>query len=360
MPAASAIPQWFEIGSFVVLIAVLIFDLLYVIKRPHIPSMKEAALWVSFYVALALGFFGLMWSLVGQGEALQFLAGWVTEYSLSVDNLFVFIIIMANFAVPRKYQQEVLMVGIIIALVLRGVFIMVGATVIENFTWVFYLFGAFLLITAVQQMRSAAAGGHGEESSLINKITSRLKLAPDFDGNKLRTTVDGKRMWTPMIAVFIALGLTDLMFAVDSIPAIFGITQSPFIVFTANIFALMGLRQLYFLLGGLMDRLVYLSHGIAIILGFIGLKLLFHALSHNELPFLNGGQHINVPEITTEFSLLVIVGTIVLAVVASLLSPKGRAVAAAHRNQSSTDQTADAESATKRASGGKESSKLSQ
>lgn len=334
VPTAPAIPPLFEIGSFVVLIAVLIFDLVYVFKRPHIPSMKEAALWVSFYVALALGFFGLMWTLVGQGEALQFLAGWVTEYSLSVDNLFVFIIIMANFAVPRKYQQEVLMVGIIIALVLRGIFIMVGATVIENFTWVFYLFGAFLLFTAVQQMRSAtSSNGHGEESGLIKKITGRLKLAPDFDGNKLRTTVNGKRMWTPMLAVLIALGLTDLMFAVDSIPAIFGITQSPFIVFTANIFALMGLRQLYFLLGGLMDRLVYLTHGIAVILGFIGVKLLFHALSHNELPFLNGGERIAVPEISTELSLLVIVGTIALAVVASLVSPKGRAVASAHREE---------------------------
>lgn len=333
MPPAPIIPAWFETGAFVVLIAVLIFDLLYVIKRPHIPSMKEAALWVTFYVALALGFFGLMWTLVGQGAAVQFLAGWVTEYSLSVDNLFVFIIIMANFAVPRKYQQEVLMVGIIIALILRGVFIMVGATVIENFTWVFYLFGAFLLITAVQQMRAAAQGGHGEESGLIKKITSRLKLAPEFDGNKLRTTVNGKRMWTPMIAVFIALGLTDLMFAVDSIPAIFGITQSPFIVFTANIFALMGLRQLYFLLGGLMDRLVYLSHGIAVILGFIGLKLLFHALSHNELGFINAGHPVPVPEISTEFSLIVIVATIALAVVASLLSPKGRAAAAERREE---------------------------
>jgi tellurite resistance protein TerC len=327
------IPLWFEIGSFVVLIAVLLFDLLYVFKRPHIPSMKEAGLWVAFYVVLALIFFGLMWAFVGSTDAMQFLTGWVTEYSLSVDNLFVFIIIMANFAVPRKYQQEVLMVGIIIALILRGVFILVGAAIIENFAWVFYLFGAFLLFTAYRQIREASSGEHegDDEPGLVKKLTSRLNVAPHFDGNKLRTVVNGKRMWTPMIAVFIALGMTDLMFAIDSIPAIFGITQSPFIVFTANIFALMGLRQLYFLLGGLMDRLVYLKHGIAVILGFIGVKLVLHALEKNDLPFLNGGQPLPVPHIDTNVSLAVIVGTLLVAILASLLSPAGRAAAAADK-----------------------------
>ena len=284
-------------------------------------------------MVLALAFFGLMWQFVGQVDALQFLAGWVTEYSLSVDNLFVFIIIMANFAVPRKYQQEVLMVGIIIALILRGIFILAGAAIIENFVWVFYLFGAFLLWTAYKQVREAASGhgGDDDEPGLVKKITARMNVAPHYDGNKLRTVVNGKRMWTPMIAVFIALGLTDLMFAIGSIPAIFGITQSPFIVFTANIFALMGLRQLYFLLGGLMDRLVYLKHGIAVILGFIGVKLVLHALAHNDFPFLNGGKALPVPDITTEMSLIVIVGTLVVAVVASLISPKGKAAAAEYK-----------------------------
>ncbi|RII41744.1 TerC family protein [Galactobacter valiniphilus] len=334
------IPLWFEIGSFVVLIAVLLFDLLYVVKRPHIPSMKEASLWVAFYVSLALIFFGLMWVFVSDVDALQFLTGWVTEYSLSVDNLFVFIIIMANFAVPRKYQQEVLMVGIIIALVLRGIFILVGAAIIENFAWVFYIFGAFLLFTAYKQIREATSGEDEEEDEpgLVKKLTARMNVAPHFDGNKLRTTINGKRMWTPMIAVFIALGMTDLMFAIDSIPAIFGITQSPFIVFTANIFALMGLRQLYFLLGGLMDRLVYLKHGIAVILAFIGVKLVLHALEKNDLPFINGGQPVPVPHIDTNLSLFVIVGTLVVAIVASLLSPAGKAAAAEHKAKQAEEE----------------------
>jgi len=314
----------FQIATFVILGAVLLFDLLYVVKRPHEPSMKEAGLWVSFYVALALIFAGLMFWQAGPDYGQEFVAGWITEYSLSVDNLFVFIIIMARFSVPRKYQQEVLMFGIIIALVLRGIFILLGATVIAHFSWVFYIFGAFLLWTAWKQ---ATDSGEDEEqeSGFVARLTKKLPVSENFDGNKLRTTVDGKRMFTPMVMVFITIGMTDLLFAVDSIPAIFGLTQSAFIVFTANIFALMGLRQLYFLLGGLMDRLVYLKHGLSVILAFIGVKLIFHALHENELPFINGGQHIEwIPEITTQLSLGVIIGTLVIATVASLLSPAAK------------------------------------
>jgi len=323
------VPASFEIISMAVMLLILAFDLIYVYKRPHVPSMKEAGLWVGFYVSLALIFFGVMWIFAGQVDATQFLAGWVTEYSLSVDNLFVFIVIMANFSVPRKYQQEVLMVGIIIALVLRGIFILLGAVIIERFIAVFFLFGAFLLWTAFKQIRDAVSGDSEEEDEpgLVKKITAKLNVAPHFDGNKLRTTVNGKRMFTPMLTVILALGMTDLLFALDSIPAIFGITQSGFIVFATNIFALMGLRQLYFLLGGLMNRLVYLTHGIAVILAFIGVKLILHALHENSLPFINGGQPVPVPDISTNVSLLVIVASLVIAVVASLLSPRGRAVA---------------------------------
>ena len=315
------LPLGFEIGTFVVLGAVLLFDLLYVLKRPHEPSMREAGLWVAFYVGLALVFAAIMFIVAGSEYGGQFVAGWVTEYSLSIDNLFVFIIIMARFSVPRKYQQEVLLVGIIIALVLRGIFIMLGATVIENFSWIFYIFGAFLLYTAYKQ---AVDSGEGEEDAgenrLIGTLRSVLPLSDSYDGNKVRTVVDGKRVFTPMLLVFITIGLTDLLFAVDSIPAIFGLTQSAFIVFTANIFALMGLRQLYFLLGGLMTRLVYLKHALSVILAFIGVKLILHALHVNELPFINGGESIGwAPEIPTFVSLAVIVGTIVVAVVASLL-----------------------------------------
>ncbi|WP_336639276.1 TerC family protein [Micrococcus luteus] len=308
----------FEITTLVVLGVILLLDLLYVACRPHEPSMREAGLWIGFYVALALVFAGLLFALGDAQHGTEFLAGWVTEYSLSVDNLFVFLIIMAKFQVPRRYQQEVLMVGIIIALIARAVFIAVGAVAIEHLTWVFYIFGAFLLWTAWQQLKD---DGEDEESEpgVVARLTRRLNVAPDYDGNRLRTTVDGRRMFTPMVVVFITIGLTDVMFAVDSIPAIFGLTQNWFIVLTANIFALMGLRQLYFLLGGLMDRLVFLKHGLAFILAFIGVKLILHALHENELPFINGGQPVPVPEISTFLSLGVIVGTLVVATVASLL-----------------------------------------
>ncbi|NKX55838.1 TerC family protein [Arthrobacter mobilis] len=320
------LPLWFEVGTFVVLGIILLFDLLYVIKRPHEPSMKEAGLWVSFYVALALLFAGLMFAFTGAEFGTQFVAGWITEYSLSIDNLFVFIIIMARFSVPRKYQQEVLMVGIIIALILRGIFIALGATVVENFSWVFYIFGAFLLWTGYKQAKDSGEDEEHTENALITKLRTVLPMSEKFEGNKLRTVVDGKKVFTPMVIVFITIGLTDLLFAVDSIPAIFGLTQSAFIVFTANLFALMGLRQLYFLLGGLMTRLVYLKHGLALILGFIGVKLVLHAMHVNELPFINGGQHIEwAPEIPTFVSLGVIVGIIVVATVASLLSPAAKA-----------------------------------
>jgi tellurite resistance protein TerC len=320
------LPVWFEVGSFVVLGIILLIDLLLVLKRPHEPSMKEAGLWVGFYVALALIFAVAMFFFAGHEYGGQFIAGWVTEYSLSIDNLFVFIIIMARFSVPRKYQQEVLMVGIIIALILRGIFIALGAVVIEQFSWVFYIFGAFLLWTAWKQARDSGEDEEeGAENPLIARLRKVLPMSEKFDGNKIRTVVEGKKVFTPMLIVFITIGLTDLLFAVDSIPAIFGLTQSAFIVFTANIFALMGLRQLYFLLGGLMTRLVYLKHALSVILAFIGVKLVFHAMHVNELPFINGGHHIEwAPEIPTYVSLAVIVGTIIVAVVASLLSPAAR------------------------------------
>lgn len=308
----------FEIITLGVLVVILILDLLYVVKRPHEPSMKEASLWIGFYVALALVFAALLFTLGDAQHGTEFLAGWVTEYSLSVDNLFVFIIIMARFSVPRRYQQEVLMVGIIIALIARGIFIGIGAVAIEHLSWIFYIFGAFLLWTAWHQLKDDDDEEQGP--GLVQRLTDRLPVSKEYDGNKLRTTVDGKRVFTPMVMVFITIGLTDVMFAVDSIPAIFGLTQNWFIVLTANIFALMGLRQLYFLLGGLMDRLVYLKHGLSFILAFIGVKLLFHALHENELPFINGGEPITwVPEISTFMSLGVILGTLVVATVASLL-----------------------------------------
>ena len=315
------LPVWFEVGSLVVLTLILIADLLLVVKRPHVPSFRESTLWVVFYVVLALIFALLMFVLGDAEHAGQFIAGWLTEYSLSIDNLFVFVIIMARFAVPKKMQQEVLMVGIILALLFRGVFILLGAQLIENFSWVFYIFGAWLVWTAIQQAflhREETA--EENESRFIRMLRKRVRISDDYDGIKLRTVVDGNRMFTPILIVFIAIGTTDLLFALDSIPAIFGITESPFIVFTANVFALMGLRQLYFLLGGLLDRLVYLNIGLAVVLGFIGVKLILEALADNNLPFINGGEHITwAPHIPIWLSLTVILGTLTIATVASLV-----------------------------------------
>ncbi|MEO6199791.1 MAG: TerC family protein [Cryobacterium sp.] len=325
------LPLWFEIGSLVVLTLILVADLLIVFKRPHVPSIREASLWVAFYVGLAL-VFALLMLLLGDAEhAGQFLAGWLTEYSLSIDNLFVFVIIMARFSVPRKYQQEALMVGIIIALVLRGIFILLGAQLIENFSWIFYIFGAFLLYTAVQQARQKDEDLEESESGVIRFLRRHISISPDFDGAKLRTKIDGKRVFTPMLVVLLAIGTTDLIFALDSIPAIFGITTSPFIVFTANIFALMGLRQLYFLLGGLLERLEYLKYGIAFILAFIGVKLVMHALHTNEVAFINGGAGVEwAPEIGTWTSLAVIVGSMAVATVASLIKASSDAKKRGH------------------------------
>jgi tellurite resistance protein TerC len=315
-----SIPLWFEIGTYVVLGLILAFDITLAFRRPHIPSTRESALWISFYVALAIVFAVLLLIFDGPEHSGQFVAGWLTEYSLSIDNLFVFLIIMARFSVPRKYQQELLMVGIILALVLRGIFILLGAALIENFSWVFYLFGLFLIYTAANQAFTSHDDEAETENKLIGFLRRRIAITERFDGAKLRTTVDGRRVFTPVIFVLIALGTTDLVFALDSIPAIFGITQIPFLVFTANVFALMGLRQLYFLLGDLVDKLVYLKYGIAFILAFIGVKLFLHALHENELPFINGGQHVDwAPEIGTFVSLGVIVAAMAVAVIASLI-----------------------------------------
>jgi tellurite resistance protein TerC len=316
----ASIPAWFQITSFVVLLLILAADLVFAYRRPHVPSTRESALWVSFYIVLALVFALLMLWQGSAEHAAQFIAGWATEYSLSIDNLFVFVIIMAKFSVPRKYQQEVLMVGIIIALVLRGIFIILGSQLIENFSWIFYLFGAFLVYTAIRQALESHEDMEETESGVIQFLRKRIAISEKFEGVKLRTLVNGKKMFTPVLIVFIAIGTTDLVFALDSIPAIFGITQDPFIVFTANIFALMGLRQLYFLLGDLIDKLEYLHYGIAFILAFIGVKLFFHALHENELPFINGGKHVEwAPEINTWVSLVVIIASMTVATVASLV-----------------------------------------
>ena len=316
----------FEIISMVVLTGILLADVLLIFKRPHVPSAKESTLWVLFYAALAVVFGLLLLNLFGADKATEFYAGWLTEYSLSLDNLFVFVIIMSRFGVPKKFQQEVLMVGIVLALILRGIFIVIGAALIESFSGIFYIFGAFLLYTAWHQAFRSHDDEEETESKLIVWLRRHVEVSKEFDGAKIRTVVDGKKIFTPMLIVFIAIAVTDVMFAFDSIPAIFGITEDAFIVFTANVFALMGLRQLYFLLGGLLDRMEYLKYGIAFILAFIGFKLVAHAMHVNELPFINGGKHIDwAPEIETSTSLIVIASSIAVSVVASLIGARLKA-----------------------------------
>ncbi|GAA4686258.1 TerC family protein [Pseudonocardia yuanmonensis] len=320
------VPVWLWFATIGGLVAIILADLFLVDHKPHAVTIKEATRWVLFYIALAV-LFGLgVWYFAGGQYAGEFFAGYITEYSLSVDNLFVFVIIMASFAVPAIHQHRVLLVGIVIALVMRGLFIAVGAAAINALSWIFYLFAAFLIYTAVNMVRQGMGGDEEEwkEPRVVSLVRRVLPVTDQFHGSKTTVKLDGKRWVTPMLIVMIAIGLTDLLFALDSIPAIFGLTQEPYLVFTANAFALMGLRQLYFLLGGLLKKLVYLSYGLAVILAFIGVKLVLHALHENELPFLNGGQPIPVPEVSIAVSLLVIVGVLAITTVASLVAVRRR------------------------------------
>jgi tellurite resistance protein TerC len=302
-------------------VGVLLVDVFVIGRHPHEPSMKESGRALAFFVGLAV-LFGLgVWFFYGGRYGGEFFAGWLTEYSLSVDNLFIFIIIMSKFAVPREFQQTVLLVGIVLALVLRAVFIAVGAAAISQFSWVFYLFGIFLIWTAVNLAREAnQEDAQYDEPRMVTWVRKHFAVAQEWHGVKLFTREAGKRVMTPMLLVVLALGVTDLFFALDSIPAIYGLTREPYLVFTANVFALMGLRQLYFLIGGLLERLIYLSYGLAFLLLFIGVKLILHALHENQLPFINGGHGVHAaPEIPIWLSLVVIIGSLTITAAASLL-----------------------------------------
>lgn len=318
------VSPWIWYLSVAIISAVILGDLIYQIKRPHEPTFKESAIQSTIYVGLALMFTFVVTEVWGGQFGGEYLAGFITEKSLSVDNLFVFLIIFTKFKVPRRLQSEALLVGIVLALILRGIFIALGAAAIENFSWVFYIFGAFLVYTAVllvwdtfkEEDEDKVPGG-----KIVELVKRRFRTVDEYHGTKLTIIQQGKRFITPLLLVMVAIGFTDILFALDSIPAVYGLTKEPYIVFMANAFALLGLRQLYFLLSGLMERLKYLAIGLAIILGWIGIKLVIHALHKNELPFINGGQYVTtVPEISTELSLGVIVGTLVLTTVISLIA----------------------------------------
>ncbi|MDO4919743.1 TerC family protein [Kocuria sp.] len=326
--------------TLALILALLAYDFVFHVRRAHEPSIREAAVWSAVYVGLAL-LFGLviLW-LDGPTMMAEYYGGYITEKALSVDNLFVFLIIMGSFAVPRADQQKVLLFGIVFALIARTVFIFVGAAAINTFAWVFYLFGLVLVLTAGNLIRGEIGGGAEDQAdNIVVRLARKVFHTTDhYDGDKLFTVHNGRRALTPMLLVMVAIGGTDVLFALDSIPAIFGLTQEPYIVFTATAFSLMGLRQLYFLIDGLLDRLIYLSWGLSVILAFIGVKLILHALHENTLPFINGGEHVAVLEIGIGVSLAVIVGVLVVTVLASLFSPKGRALRTIQRTQDLTER----------------------
>lgn len=316
--------------TIVVLLSFIVFDFVSHVRSPHEPTIKEAAGWMAFYVGLACAFGVFLWFSWGgpdgnHAHAIEFFAGYITELSLSIDNLFIFALIIGSFRIPRAYQQKVLLIGIALALIFRGIFIAIGAAAISAASWVFYIFGAFLLYTAIKLVIDEIRGEEEKDIDdmfIVRMVRKVIPVSSSFDKDKLFTIENGRKMVTPLMLALVSIGFIDLMFAFDSIPAIFGLTKEPYIVFTANAFALMGLRQMYFLLDGLLDRLVYLPYGLGVILGFIGVKLLLHAMHENKLSWINGGEPFHVPEIATEYSLGFIVVTLAITTAASMLKTK--------------------------------------
>ncbi|MEU4607321.1 TerC/Alx family metal homeostasis membrane protein [Kribbella sp. NPDC023972] len=304
------------------ILALLLFDFFFHVRAAHTPTLGEAAIWSAVYVGIAVLFGVGVWLLGGAAMGGEYFAGYITEKALSVDNLFVFLIIMASFNVPRADQQKALLFGIVFSLLARTAFIFLGAALVNSYAFVFYLFGLTLLVTAGQMLKPETATGRSANNVAVRLAKRFLRTSETYDGDRLFTIDKGRRVMTPMLLVMVAIGGTDVLFALDSIPAIFGLTQSVFVVFTATAFSLLGLRQLYFLIDGLLDRLVYLSYGLAAILGFIGVKLILHALHENHLPFVNDGRPVHVPEISTGVSLSAIAGILIVTVIASLVSAR--------------------------------------
>ena len=315
------VPLWIWVATIVVILGFFIFDFYSHVRTPHEPTIRESALWSGFYVGLALLFGVFVYFMWDHQHGMEYFTGYVTEKALSVDNLFVFALIMGAFKIPRKYQQKVLLIGIVLALFFRLLFILAGAAIISAWSDVFYLFAIFLLWTAVKLLWDEitdAPETSPNDMRIIRWLRKVVPVTPGYDRDKLTTRFHGKFALTPLFVALVAIGLVDVMFAFDSIPAIYGITTEAYLVFTTNAFSLMGLRQMYFLLDGLLDRLVYLPYGLGLILAFIGAKLMLHALHENNLPFINGGEDVSVPEIPTEASLLVIVSILTVTVLASI------------------------------------------
>lgn len=330
------------------IVGLLLFDFFFHVRNAHAPSLREAALWSTAYITIALLFGVIVYVHGGREAGTEYFAGYVTEKALSIDNVFVFLVLMTSFKVPRAEQQKVLLFGIALSLVARTGFILLGAALINSFAWVFYLFGLILLVTAGNLLKPETTEATMTDNFILRVVRRLFHTTSHYDGDRLFTVHEGKRALTPMLLVMVAIGATDILFALDSIPAIFGLTQSAFIVFSATAFSLLGLRQLYFLVDGLLERLLYLSYGLALILGFIGVKLILHALHENNLPFVNDGAPVRVIEISTGLSLVVIILILAVTVAVSLLSAKGKAksaVSTLRRNLAEylgTDESVDA------------------
>jgi tellurite resistance protein TerC len=308
-------------------IAVLLFDLVIIGRRPHMPKVRNCAIALSVYVCLAL-IFGLWLLHIHEHKyGLQFYAGWLTEYSLSIDNTFIFMIIMSTFKVPKEYQLRALFFGVVFSLTFRGILIVMGGAALQHYIWLYYIFGTFIVYSAVKLARDAK-GEPEVDNAVLRFARNRIGTANSWDGFTPCVRNGSGWVMTPMFIVMVALGATDVMFALDSIPAVYGLTREPYVVFTANAFALMGMRQLYFLLGGLLDRLVYLSKGLALVMFFLGIKLVLHALRENNVPFINGGQHLPIPKISSPLSLGIIAGTLAVTAVVSLYATRARKPAA--------------------------------
>jgi tellurite resistance protein TerC len=326
-------PVWFVIIA--VIAGLVLLDYLVNIRRTHTPTLREAAVWSAVYVGIAIAFGVGVWAFGGISMSVEYFACYVSNEALSIDNLFVILYIVGSFAVPRIAQQKVLLFGIVLSLVARTGFIFIGAALITIFDWAFYLFGIVLLIMA-GNLAKRSEPERAAADTVITRVARRLLHTSDnYDGDRMFTVEHGRRVMTPMLVVMIAVGGADLLFAFDSIPALFGLSQNVYLVFSATALSLLGLRQLYFLIDGLLDRLVYLSYGLAAILAFIGVNLLLQALHDNNIPFINGGNPVPVAEVSTTMSLTVIVAILFITTVASLLSPRGRAqnaVAGARRH----------------------------
>ena len=317
-----AVVWWLTVAGIV---GLLLFDFVVHVRKAHVPKIGEAAAWSAGYVGVALLFGVGVLVFGGVPMGTEYFAGYVTEKALSVDNLFVFLVIMSSFKVPRADQQKVLLFGIVVSLIARTGLIFLGAALIDLFAWVFYVFGLILLGTAGHLIKPQSEESHSADNLMVRLASRMFHTSNVYDGDRLFTMENGRRVMTPMLLVMIAIGGTDLLFALDSIPAIFGLTQNVYVVFTATTFSLLGLRQLYFLLDGLLNRLIYLSYGLAVILGFIGVKLILHALHENTVPIINHGEPVDVVEISTGLSLAVIFGVLIITIVASLTSTWGRA-----------------------------------